>query len=97
MTRANIQNSQQKNDKLPAKLAEETAWNKLCVYLIGPNKMCRKGTEPIILKSFTMIDPVTGWFKVTQYSDKKAMRILYLIETTWLVRYPWPVEITYDR
>ena len=44
-----------------------------------------------------MIDPVTGWFEVTQYRDKKAMTIANLVETTWIVRYPWPVEITYDR
>ena len=44
-----------------------------------------------------MIEPVTGWFEVTQYSNKKATTITNLAETTWLVRYPWPVEITYDR
>ena len=31
-----------KNVKLPARLAEETPWNKLCVDLIGPYKICRK-------------------------------------------------------
>ena len=44
-----------------------------------------------------MIDPVTGWFEVTQYSDKKAMTLADLVETMWLVRYPWPVEIMYDQ
>ena len=44
-----------------------------------------------------MIDPVTGWFEVTQYRNKKAMKIANLVETTWLVRYPWPVDIMYDR
>ena len=44
-----------------------------------------------------MIDPVTGWFEVTQYNDKKGMMIANLVETTWLVRYPWTVEITYDQ
>ena len=44
-----------------------------------------------------MIDPVTGWFEVAQYNDKKAMTIADLAETTWLVQYPWPVEITYDQ
>ena len=43
------------------------------------------------------MDPVTGWFEVTQYSDKKAMKISNLVETTGLARYLWPVEITYDR
>ena len=44
-----------------------------------------------------MIDTITGCFEVTQYSDKKAMAITKLVKTTWLVQYPWPVEITYDR
>ena len=41
-----------------------------------------------------MIDPVTGWFEVAQYSDKKAMTIANLVETTWLARYSWPEYIT---
>ena len=53
----------------------KTPCNKLCVDLIGPYKIRRNGKEPLILKSVTMIDPVTGWFEVTQYSDKKAMVI----------------------
>ena len=51
-----------KNGKLPANLAEETPWNKLCVDLIGPYKIRRIEKEPLILKYVTMIDPVTGWF-----------------------------------
>ena len=43
-----------------------------------------------------MIDPVTRWFEVAQYSAKKATTILNLVETMWLVQYPQPVEITYD-
>ena len=57
----------------------------------------RNGKEHLFLKFITMIDIVTGWFKVTQYSDEKAMTITNLVETTWLFRYPWPVEITFDR
>ena len=76
---------------------EETPWNKLCVDLIGPYKIRRKGKDPLILKAVTMIYPVTGWFEVTKYSYKKATTIKNLVETTWLARYPWPVEITYDQ
>ena len=38
------------DDKIPAKLADETPWNELCVDLIGPYKIHRKGKEPLILK-----------------------------------------------
>ena len=44
-----------------------------------------------------MIYPVTGWFEVTQYRDKKTITIANLVETTWLVWYTWPVEITHDQ
>ena len=44
-----------------------------------------------------MINPVTGWFEVTQYNDKKFMTIANLVQTMWLSRYPWPSEITYAR
>ena len=82
--------------KLPAKLSEETPWNKLCLDLIGPYKIHRKRKQPLLLKSITMIGPVTAWFEITQHSDKIAMAITNLVETTWLVRYPWLVDITYD-
>ena len=44
-----------------------------------------------------MIDPVTGWFEVTQYKNKIAISIANLVENTWLSRYPIPTEITYDQ
>ena len=78
-------------------MVEETPRNKLCVDLIGPYKIRRKGKYHLILKAITRIYPVTGWFEVTKYHYKKAMTIVNLVETTGLVRNPWPVEITYDR
>ena len=78
----NTEQSTTKYGKLPAKLAEETLWNKLCVDLICPYKIRIKRKEPIILKSVTMIDPVIGWFELTQYSNKKAMTIANLVENT---------------
>ena len=53
-------------------------------------KKLRKGKEPLILKAVTIIEPATGWFEVMQYSNKKETTIANLVETTWLVRYPWP-------
>ena len=44
-----------------------------------------------------MINPVTGWFEVVLYYDKKEITIANLVETTWLSRYPRPIEITYDQ
>ena len=80
--------STKKCGKLPGKLAEETLWNKLCIDLIGPYRIRRKGKEPIILK---------GLYKYRTHNQVEAMTIANLVETTWLVQYPWPVEIMYDR
>ena len=79
MTHANIQNRQQKYGKLPAKLADETLWNKLYVDIIGPYKIRIKKKKPLILKVFTMIYPVTGWFEISQYSNKKSVTIADLM------------------
>ena len=59
-------------------------------YLIQINKQ----KENINLEAVTTIDPVTGWFEVTQYNDKRAMEIANLVETTWIYRYPRPMNIT---
>ena len=44
-----------------------------------------------------IIGPVTGWFETEQYGDKRAISIENLVETTWVSRYPRPIEITYDQ
>ena len=41
-----------------------------------------------------MIDPVTGWFEVVRYDDQREITIANLVETTWMSRYPRPIEIT---
>ena len=76
---------------------DKTPWNKLCVDLIGTYNIRMKGRDTLIPKSVTVIDPLTGWFGVTQYNYRKLMMIANLVETTWLSRYPWPLEITYGR
>ena len=44
-----------------------------------------------------MIDPVTGWFEIVQYDDKRAINISNLVENTWLSRYTRTTENTYDQ
>ena len=98
MTLVNVQNDQiKKYGKLPAKLAEEITWNKLCLDIIGTYLIRIIGKkENSHLKSVTAIDPVTGWFEIAQYKDKGAISIAKLVETTVLSRYPRPIEIMYD-
>ena len=90
--------SNKKYVKLPAKLAGEIPCNKLCVDLIWYYVIRTKvKKENLNLKAVTIIDPVTGWFKILQYDDKIAITIANLVETTCLSRYPIPIEITYDQ
>ena len=49
------------------------------------------------LKAVTMIDPVTGWFKIVQYYYKKLTSIENLVQTRWLSRYTRLMEITYEQ
>ena len=88
---------QKKYGPLPPKEAEATPWDKLCVDLIGPYKIRRKGQDDLVCKCVTMIDPATGWFEIHQYDDKRSITVANIVEQEWLNRYPWPTQITFDR
>ena len=71
---------------------------KLCLYIIVPYDIIIKGQKEILdLKSVNIIGLVTGWFEITQYDDKIAISISNLVKTTWLTRYPRPMEITHGQ
>jgi len=82
---------------LPAKEAEADPWEVLCVDLIGPYTIKRRGKKNLILWCLTMIDPATGWFEMREIPNKEAITVANLVETTWLTRYPWPNQIVFDR
>ena len=44
-----------------------------------------------------MLNPVAGWFKITQYGDKHVITIENLVKAMFLRRYIWPTEIAYDQ
>ena len=84
--------------KLPAKQAEITRWETLCVALIGPYTTHHKSEQkPLQLWAMTMIDPATGWFEIAEITTKRADNIANILEQVWLTRYPWPKKIIYDR
>ena len=65
---------------------------------MGTYDIRRKGEkENLNIKAFTMVDSVTRWFEITKHENKRAISIANLVETTWLTRYPRPMEITYDQ
>ena len=70
----------------------EITWNKLCVDLIWHYVIRKKGhKDSLNLRAVTMINYITGWFKITQYNDKREILIVNLFETKWLSRYPRPM------
>jgi transposase InsO family protein len=90
--------STKKYGKLPEKTAEDKPWEKLCVDLIGPYRITNKKTRTTLtLWCVTMIDPATGWFEIRELKNKEAINVANIVEQAWLTRYPWPVEITYDK
>jgi Integrase zinc binding domain len=69
--------------ELQPKIAETIPWDKLCMDLIGPYTIRRKGKTSLICKCVTMIDPDTGWFEIDQYNDKKSIAIANIVEQEW--------------
>ena len=55
-----------KNGNFSAMLSYKISWYKLCLDIIVPYKTHMKGkSKVIVLKYVTIIDPITGWFKMT--------------------------------
>jgi hypothetical protein len=69
----------------------------MCIDLIGPYTIRRKGQADLNTKCVTMIDPATSWFKIHEYDDKRAITVANIAEQEWFSRYPWPTQVTYDR
>ena len=44
-----------------------------------------------------MIDPASGWFEIHQYDNKKSITVANIAEQEWFSRYPWPMQVTFDR
>ena len=82
---------------LPPKQAESVPWEKLCVDLVGPYKIKNQAGVPMTIHAVTMIDPATGWFEMKLLNEKSAGNVANIVEQTWLTRYPWPQEITFDQ
>ena len=71
-------------------------WDTLCVDLIGPYTIPRKGKNLLKLWCLTIIYPATGWFEMAQIPNKTAAKISDITEKTWFTRYPLPQRIVFD-
>src|SRR5687767_4251471 len=88
---------QKKYGRLPPKEAEALIWDKMCIDLIGPYKIRRKGKPDLVCKCVTMIDPASGLFEIHQYDNKRSITVANIAEQEWFSRYPWPTQVTFDR
>jgi hypothetical protein len=73
-----------KYGQLPEKTAESDPWDVLCVDLIGPYTIKRKGHQALTVKCMTMINLATGWFEIARYDDKQSITIANIVEQQWL-------------
>ena len=44
-----------------------------------------------------MINPATGWFKMSQIPNTTAAEIADITKKTWFTRYSLPQQIVFDR
>ena len=82
--------------KLPAKVAEATPWQIVCIDLVGPwSVKTPSGIKK--LSAFTAIDPATSWFEIVSIPDKNAATVMDVFHNCWLTRYPRPIKVTFDN
>ena len=87
-----------KYGKLHAKEVEVILWEILLVDLMVPYKsIIEVNDNPLILKSWTMIDSETRWFEIVQYNYKQSSMIANLVGQTWFCRYPCSTIMMYNR
>ncbi len=81
---------------LPPKEAKELPWSRINVDLIGPYIVhTSKATHTLC--ALTMIDPVTGWFKVIAIPDKNVHTVMEAFNNASVTRYPQAQYIGYDN
>ena len=104
----------------PKNVGTLTPWDTVHVDLIGPYSITAKQDQPdgsiqtktLQLTCMTMLDPVSGWFEITEVPkfivddikntdreiiDKSSARISRLFDQTWLSRYPRPKQVIFDN
>ena len=64
------------------KLSQEITCYKRFLYIVVPYIMRRKEKKKyLIIKALMVINPVMGWFEITQYYDKHVITIANLVKT----------------
>jgi hypothetical protein len=72
-------------------------WNRVNINLIGPLNVKTKSKCTFVLNALTMIDPATGWFKISEIKERTAEHVAKVFDNVWLSRYPRPQCIGFDN
>jgi hypothetical protein len=78
---------QRKLGTLPEKEAEAEPWEKLCVDMVGPYTIKRRGAEALTPWCVTMIVHATGWFEMKEVKNKEAFTVE--AQNSWVIWPPW--------
>ena len=87
-------NSGRKIGLVPEKKREITKWSRVNVDLWDPKTIYNKNIKNYQLYVITMVDPVMGWFGLSQLKGKSnAFVCMKRFDSAWLACYPCPREI----
>ena len=93
------QTNKNKYGSLPEKEGEIIKWGRVNVDLWGPKTVRNKNGWDYQIHVMTMVDPVTGWFKLEKlFNNPTASRCQQILDTSsWLAQYQRPREIRFDN
>ena len=80
----------------PAKEAEVTSWDTICINPIGPYHFKQPNKKTKMLWALIMIYLSTGWFYMTSTDTKRFDVIIKKFEKNLANAYLWPTHIILD-
>jgi len=87
--------NKEKHGHLPQKAV--VPWETLCVDMVAPYTILRKGKKDFQLWAVTMTDPATCSFKMARVSTKHTYVTANVMEQTWLLTHPWSQQVVLDK
>ena len=87
----------QKFGHLPVPQVVYNPWDIMQVDLFGPWRFEDMNGITREIKAVSMIDPMTRWIELADYTSKTSENISFIVDREWLLRYPRPSEIIFDN
>ena len=90
--------SRKKFELVSENKGEITKWSKINVDLWGTKTICNKNGKDYKIYMMSIIDPVTGWFEMSQLKGKPNVFVcMKRFDSTWLACYSRPREIRFNK